>query len=83
MPKASLVRPLAAALEAGRLKVAKGLPLAEVLLRELSAFKRQISAAGNATFEGAGEHDDLVIAAALVCWWADLGQRGGLRRIAS
>ena len=43
VPKRALVRPLVAALEAGRLKVAKSLPEAEALVRELQAFKRQIS----------------------------------------
>ncbi len=44
VPKRSLVRPLVAALEGGRLKVAKGLAEAEALVRELQAFRRQITA---------------------------------------
>ncbi len=69
VPKRALVRPLVAALEAGRLKVARGLPAGEALVRELRAFRRQVSAKGHDTYEGAGEHDDLVIAAALAVWW--------------
>jgi hypothetical protein len=75
VPKRSLVRPLVAALETGRLKMAKGLAEAEVLVRELQAFRRQITTTGYSTFEGVGTYDDMVIAAALVCWWA-----GGRKR---
>lgn len=70
VPKKALLRPLVAALEAGRLRVAKGLREAEALQRELQAFQRRITERGYAAFEGVGEHDDLVIAAALVCWRA-------------
>jgi hypothetical protein len=71
VPKKALLRPLVAATESGRLKVAKGLREAEALQRELQAFQRRITQHGNTAFEGVGSHDDLVIAAALVCWWAD------------
>ncbi len=54
---------------AGRLKVAKGLREAEALQNELQAFQRRITESGNNAFEGVGEHDDLVIAVALACWW--------------
>ena len=69
VPKRALLRPLVAATEAGRLKVAKGLREAEALQRELQTFQRRITERGNNAFEGAGEHDDLVIAVALACWW--------------
>ena len=55
--------------EAGRLKVAKGLREAEAFQREFLAFQRRITESGNNAFEGVGEHDDLVIAVALACWW--------------
>ncbi len=69
VPKKALLRPLVASTEEGRLKVAKGLPEAEALLRELEAFRRRITESGHSAFEGVGEHDDLVIAVALACWW--------------
>ena len=39
-------------------------------MRELRAFKRKLTPHRRLTFEGAGEHDDLVIAVALAVWWA-------------
>ena len=71
VPKMALLRPLVAATESGTLKVAKGLREAEALQRELQAFQRRITETGHSAFEGVGAHDDLVIAAALVCWWAE------------
>ena len=69
VPKKALLRPLVAATEAGRLKVAKGLPEAEAFQREFLAFQQRITDCGNNAFEGVGSHDDLVIAVALACWW--------------
>ncbi len=69
VPKKALLRPLVATTEAGRLKVARDLPEAEALQVELQAFQRRITARGHDAFQGVGEHDDLVIAVALVCWW--------------
>ncbi len=71
VPKKALLRPLVAASEAGRLKVAKGLREAEAFQRELQTFQRRITLTGHSAFEGVGQHDDLVIAVALVCWWAE------------
>ena len=34
------------------------------------AFERRVTQHANEQFEGRGEHDDLVIACALVCWRA-------------
>ena len=55
--------------------MAKGLREAEAFQRELQAFQRRIILTGHSAFEGVGAHDDLVIAAALVCWWAARSSR--------
>ncbi len=77
VPKKALLRPLVAASEAGRLKVAKGLREAEAFQRELQAFQRRITARGYSAFGGVGEHDDLVIAVALICWRVEIARRLG------
>jgi len=77
VPKKALLRPLVAATEAGRLRVAKGLSEAEAFQRELQAFQRRITARGYSAFAGVGEHDDLVIAVALICWRAEILRRLG------
>ena len=77
VPKRALLRPLVAASETGRLKVAKGLREAEAFQRELQAFQRRITARGYSAFGGVGAHDDLVIAAALICWRVEISRRLG------
>jgi hypothetical protein len=56
-----------------RLQIARGLPDAAVLVRELQQFQVKITAAANETFGvwRDGQHDDLVLAVALACWWAE------------
>lgn len=75
VPKRELIRPLALALEGGRLRVARGITDAAALLRELQAFSVSISGRGHARFEGKAEHDDLVIAVALAIWWRSQADR--------
>ena len=70
VPKRVLIRALVTAFEGGRLKVARGLRYAGALKRELQAFERRINARGHDAYNGSGEHDDLVVAAALATWWA-------------
>jgi hypothetical protein len=58
-------------LQSGRLKIAKELPDAEVLVTELLNFQVRITNSANDIY-GAwreGTHDDLVLAVALACWW--------------
>ena len=69
VPKRSLIRPLVAAFESERLKVARGLRYAKALTRELQAFERRVNARGHDAYNGIGEYDDLVIATALATWW--------------
>jgi hypothetical protein len=60
-------------LQAHRLQIARGLPDATALVRELQQFQVKITAAANETFGvwRDGQHDDLVLAVALACWWAE------------
>ncbi len=58
------------AFENGRLKIARGLPLAGALMGELQAYRVRFTAKGRATFAAhSGEHDDLVMAVALAVWF--------------
>ena len=70
VPKRDLVGAVKVALQSARLKIARGLPLADVLTRELLSFEVRISAAGHDQYAAwrENEHDDLVLAAALALW---------------
>jgi hypothetical protein len=76
--KVQLVSVLQALLSSRRLKIATGLPEAEVLIGELQAYKTKVTGAGNETFGAWRErdHDDLVLAVALALWLADNAPRG-------
>jgi hypothetical protein len=66
-------------LQSRRLQIARSLPDADTLVRELENFRVKITLAANETF-GAwreGQHDDLVLAASLAGWWAERGYYGG------
>jgi len=77
VPKKELVSVLQLLLQWRRISVAKSLPHAAVLVRELEAFRVKVTAAGNETFEAWRErdHDDLVLAVAMAAWIAEHGQR--------
>jgi hypothetical protein len=67
--KRDLLSSLLLPIQQGRLRIAAGLPLGEVLERELTSFRMKLSAAGRDSYEvtrreGEG-HGDLVIAVAL------------------
>jgi hypothetical protein len=72
VPKKELVSTLQSLFQSGRLKIAN-LPDRETLVKELLAFKVKITAAAHETFESwrKRDHDDLVLATALACWWAE------------
>ena len=57
------------------------LPEAEALVRELENFRIKITAAAHETFGagGANQHDDLVMALALACWYAESHPRFSYR----
>ena len=72
VPKRDLVSTAQVLLQSGRLKIAKGLSEAAMLVRELENFQVKITLAANDTY-GAwreGTHDDLVLSVALACWQA-------------
>jgi hypothetical protein len=80
VPKKELVGCLQVLLQTRRLKVAQALPEAATLVRELEMFRVRITEAANEMF-GAwreGQHDDLVLAAALAAWMGErcLGGEG-------
>jgi hypothetical protein len=70
VPKKDLVATLQVLLQGRRLAIAKELPDAAVLRKELQHFRVKVTAAANETFEAWRErdHDDLVLAVALACW---------------
>jgi hypothetical protein len=72
VPKTELVTALAVVLESYRILPADDCPLVADLQAELSTFDRRISGSGHTTYDASsGNHDDLVAAAALACWWAE------------
>jgi hypothetical protein len=57
----------------------------EELIREMVGFRAKVGRSGRAKFEGDGEHDDLVVAVALACWWerpqTEVGERSDGRLV--
>ena len=72
VPKRDLVTALQVAFQNGTLKIAKGLPEADALVRELTNFKVKISISGHDQYEAwrEGIHDDIVLSAAMGVWMA-------------
>jgi hypothetical protein len=73
VPKKELVTCLQVVLQGRRLQIVRSLPEAAALVRELQQFQVKITAAAHETFGvwREGQHDDLVLAVALACWWAE------------
>lgn len=72
VPKRDLVAAVQVGLQRERLKIAAGLPLAGVLTSELLNFKVTIdprTAHDSYAAWREAEHDDLVLAVALACWY--------------
>jgi len=65
-------------LQSGLLAIRKALQFAPVLRSELQSFKVEITRTGHDTYEAwrEGDHDDLVLALAMACWFAEHGKRG-------
>jgi phage FluMu gp28-like protein len=77
VPKRDLVGNLQVLLQCGRLKIARSLDHAETLRAELLNFRVKINVAtAHDSYEAwrEGDHDDLVLAAALAAWRAQKGE---------
>jgi len=73
VPKRDLVFALLTALQTGALLIADGLALAPILIKELLGFKVRIdpqTAHDSYAAWREGEHDDLVLSAAMAIWYA-------------
>ncbi|MBF0349278.1 MAG: hypothetical protein HQL81_16550, partial [Magnetococcales bacterium] len=73
VPKRDLVSALQVLLQSGRLKVAGGMAEADTLVQELLNFKVEITMGGHDKYEAwrEGVHDDLVLSAAMACWYGE------------
>ena len=74
VPKRDLVGAMQVLLQSGRFKVSNALPLAPVLTQELLQFKVKIDPLTAHDSYGAwreGAHDDIVLACAVACWYAE------------
>lgn len=73
VPKRVLVGAMQVAMQTGKLKVPRALPLAATLVEEMRVFKLKVSVeTGHQSFEAwrSGQHDDLVLMAAQAAWWS-------------
>ncbi|MBF0627848.1 MAG: hypothetical protein HQL91_06470 [Magnetococcales bacterium] len=73
VPKRDLVGALQVLLQSKRLRVAEGLKDAPILVQELLNFKVKISLGGHDSYDAwrEGVHDDLVLSAAMACWYGE------------
>jgi hypothetical protein len=83
VPKRDLVSVVAVLLQAERLKIASALPEAGLLAAELRSFRVTLdprTAHDSYAAWREQDHDDLVLATAMACWWGESG-RGALPRL--
>src|SRR5215204_1873896 len=74
VPKRDLVSRAVAPFEGKRLKIARNMRLVPELVKELENFKVKVNLrTAHDAYEAwrEAEHDDLVLALALACWWAE------------
>jgi hypothetical protein len=72
VPKSDLIGQVQVLLQNGQLQIAQGLREAATLQKELAGYQRRVTLAAHEQF-GAwreGQHDDLLLALALACWYA-------------
>jgi hypothetical protein len=82
VPKRDLVGALEVPFHTGRLRIAEGMELWPTLKKELLNFRRKINLkTAHDSYEHwrEGDHDDLVLAAALACWWITYRRKGSTR----
>jgi hypothetical protein len=80
VPKRDLVSALEVTLQAGARKVAEDMELWPQLRQEMLSFRNKIKLnAAHDSYEywREGEHEDLVLATALACWWIARRSRPG------
>lgn len=78
VPKKDLIGSLRILLDSGRLKIARSLPLADVLTSEMELFRTKTNVVtGYERLEAWRErdHDDVVLAASLACWFGEHGSQ--------
>lgn len=79
VPKRELVTRAQTYMQSGRLRISSKLRLADVIVKEMLAFKMKISTqTGNVSFEAWREqaHDDLVLMLCLGVWWGHMTRTG-------
>jgi hypothetical protein len=74
VPKRDLIGVLQVLLQTRRLRVAKALPHAATLVKELEAFRVKVTSKANESFESwrQRDHDDLLLSVAMAAW---IGER--------
>jgi hypothetical protein len=81
VPKSEVIGTTQSLLNTGRLKIARGLHLADVLRQELSDFRMTVSGRGHESFNAReGAHDDVLLSVAIGCWVGmreEIAYRGG------
>ena len=79
VPKKDLVFPAVAALQQGKIRIAKGIKDRDALVNELKNYRRTTNiATGNLAFEPwrESDHDDLLFATCLALWGWEVKRRG-------
>jgi hypothetical protein len=77
VPKRDLATTLQSLVQTKRLTIAAGLKEGDKFVKELLAFRVKINiATGHDSYEALreGDHDDLVLSVAMVCWYAERGK---------
>ena len=84
LPKRELVSILQVLLQSDRLQVARSLPEADTLTREMLAFKVTLSATGHDSYGNdwrQNPHDDLVLSVALATWLGENVRKASLAKL--